>query len=261
MPMTSISMSRSEISKQTGGRVVDADWMATGNLVTTSSLGKLQIIIWDGNQLHGSIGIPTISQGSKILNIYNDEISILMKKSKGLALCSIQKLDPITIIQRLAQAGKFKEAIAASISVANHSEIADVVDMCHRTLWRTDHAVENLAEVADELFVTEQVLSLFENPAYNVNGIQFEVGVQACLVALNRLRNARQDIALQIGGEKGVDDLKSKVRNVFIKLGTFSLLCEAYGVKATLVNFRDRFMNVPIEELAKSIAGKGDVVS
>ena len=259
VPFTLITMGRAEISKYTSGPVVDANWMPSEGLVATSLIGTLQILNVDESKVTSNIGIPTTSRGSKIFGTYPDHVSILMKRGKGLSLCAIQKLDPITIIQRLAQAGKFKEAIAASLGVHNNLAISDVVEECHKKLWEADHAVENLANVTDDSFILEQVVGLFEHTGKEVNRVEFDVALQACSMALKRLKKTRFATALQIGGADGVAGAILKLTNIFIKLGTFSLLCKVYESKPDLERFRGSFLTLSFVDLATSIATKGDI--
>ena len=261
IPLTSIAISRSQISKQTGGSIVDADWTPSGGLLTASLLGKIQMITLKGNDIVNCVGIPTMLRSSKILSIRQDHFLIITKAGEGLTLCAIQKLDPITIIQQLTQAGKFKEAIAASINVAHHPGVADIVDLCHKRVWEDEHDIESLTLVSDDTFVIEQCMNLFENPKFQLREVNFDVGLQSCLVALKRLKNSPLTPSIQMGEISSVNIIKSRLVNFTIKLGTYKLLCEVYGAKATLEMFRDSFMVVSLVDLAKSIAAKGDIIA
>lgn len=259
--LTSIVMTRSQISNKIGGSIVDADWTTSGGLLTTSLHGKLKIFTMKNNDIVSCVGIPTMSQCSRILSYSQAHNFILTRIGQSLTLCDIQKLDPITRIQQLTQAGKFKEAIAASINVANYPGVSDIVDLCHKKVWEDEQAIESLCLVSDDTFVMEQFMNLFENQDFQLREINFDVGLQSCHIALKRLKEHRLAAAVQLRGASCVNSIESRLVNVTIKLGTYKLLCEAYGVTATLEMFRDSFMVVSLVDLAKSIATKGDIIA
>jgi hypothetical protein len=87
----------------------------------------------------GNLSFVSLRQGKK------------QNQPSSLTCFMMQRLQPQAIIQSLASASKFEEAIraASKLSEADQNVLAEVVQDCHKRIWESKRDVDSLAETRD----------------------------------------------------------------------------------------------------------------
>jgi len=158
----------------------------------------------------------------------------------------MEQLQPVAIVETLARESKYEEAInsAKNLSKQEQNKLDSVVNDCHRKLWENKRNVDSLIATNDETYILVEVLSIFESDE------------NECQFSLDDLRSLLK-LALQIISNN--DEKGERLRKVFVRLGTFELLCKFYESKASFEQFQRDFLEVDIHDLSVELARRGDI--
>jgi hypothetical protein len=202
--------------------------------------------------------LPFPGHGATMESIEEGNISFVSlrrdKTNMGAVLFKsfvMQRLQPQAIIQSLARASKFQEAIQAAsiLSEVDQNAVAKVVQDCHRRLWESKHDVTSLRETQDATYIVHEVTSWYQSETLEDN------------VTLEKLRSVGL-LALQVAEKSRLtDERMDTVREFLVKLGTYELLCRYLNVETSVNRFRKDMAELPVKDLAVQFAQTADILA
>ena len=202
------------------------------------------------NSTSTSLAFP--GHGASIRNYGNEDLLFVsLRKSKkrkrsNLEFFAMQRLQPQAIIQSLASAAKYEEAIQAACKLpeTDRESLDGIVEECQRKLWEKKRDVDSLAQLRDARYVVQEAVSLCRA----VHDISLADLRQVCSLALVRGKNYPQE-----------QESLEEILHFLIKLATFELLCRHFLVDPSLRQFQEEFSAHPLKELALQFALAGEI--
>jgi hypothetical protein len=163
----------------------------------------------------------------------------------------MQRLQPQAIIQSLASASKFEEAIraASKLTEADQNVLAKVVQDCHKRIWESKRDVDSLAETRDLSYVVQQAVSFCRMDA-PTRDLTLEKLRMVCSLALIMGKNSKSE-------QQSIDE----IRQFLVKLGTYELLCRHLGVQPSFERFWEQVADMPTKELAQQFARTAEIMA
>ena len=268
-PLNTLLLSRTQIAKESrkAGRILDVEWADVDQLILLQPNRSLTTLALNSNQQKTlqratTTCLPRGLDNIRIVRSPSDKsISLIGVDHISTALTAIglEGLSPMTMIRRLAEASKFKEAIAAAEGLNNEGVPTEIVINCHKRLWQQNRQLSHLRAVPDPLYVVGQTVNLMEINDEQQPACDLESARQACHLALECLDGMSVASVLKL--EEDLETLKSKIENWKRRAGTYVLLCRRHGVEPTLRSFHKAFKSTNLLVVALSMATKGDIAS
>ena len=257
--------------------VVNLHWLGSAGPVTGTlpplvllmqKPRKLQIITFllpeeetdDGSSGPRSsmISLPFPGHGATMETLGEGNLSFVsLRRGKkqdqppSLTCFMMQRLQPQAIIQSLASASKFEEAIraASKLSEADQNVLAEVVQDCHKRIWESKRDVDSLAETRDISYVVQQALSFcrMDAPARDLTLEKLRL---VCSLALIMGKNSKSE-------QQSMDE----IRQFLVKLGTYELLCQHFGVQPSFERFSEQVTDLPAKGLALQFARTAEIMA
>jgi hypothetical protein len=216
-----------------------------------SELGKLAIVTLAETTSVASVTFP--GKGAAMKMCREGRLSLVStrkgKSGSSLKYFTMQQLQPLEIIQSLARDSKFEEAIQAASKLSDHDQaiLSNVIESCHLQVWKTKRDVKSLAALRDVSNIVCEALLVCASDAIDGD------------LTLESLRVVCQ-LAIAMGSNSHA--LREQIVSIgafLVKLGTFELLCRLFSMQPSLIQFRKKFHDVPIVELAKGLAQRAEI--
>jgi hypothetical protein len=203
------------------------------------------------------ISLPFPGHGATMETLGEGNLSFVsLRRGKkqnqpSLTCFMMQRLQPQAIIQSLASASKFEEAIraASKLSEADQNVLAEVVQDCHKRIWESKRDVDSLAETRDMNYVVQQAVSFcrMDAPARDVTLEKLRL---VCSLALIMGKNSKSE-------QQSMDE----IRHFLVKLGTYELLCRHFGVQPSFERFWEQVTDMPTKGLALQFARTAEIMA
>ena len=171
----------------------------------------------------------------------------------------MQQLQPLAIIESLARAGKYKEAIEAAgkLSDSDQNEISALVHECFKQLWEKYRDVACLAKTNDVNYIVNEVAAhcMKASDSENRSEDRTKLGKlrSMCIMALDKTK----DYIPRNSEDRSIEEITT----VVIKLGTYELICAHLTAEASYMLFHTEFLTVDLVDLAETFARTADILA
>lgn len=262
--IASVIQSRVDIQQTLNGKAIRCvKWTGSGELVVATCGNRLQLLKFNANS------IPIASQDiilpkwvGRIIILREDEKIILLLATRSGEMsvtADFRASTPTAILKGLIKSGLYNEAIDAAKNFPDEPFLGEMVATCHKRLWEKNYLLEHLTQVTDHKYVIEQLLGLFQGIEQVPKDMLPSCRAirHACHLGLARCSNLHVASALQLSED--IDTVKDNLMNWSTRIGTYSLLCEHFGIEEDSSTFFNKYCKDSVVALASEIATRGDI--